>query len=86
MIGSRRFKQVTKHLFFLLQITEMCSSIYESTKEEVKVEEEEEKEKEEEKEEGGGDKEIEEAVPSGLQVTSADHHNQQACRLVGPTL
>jgi hypothetical protein len=56
----------------------MCPSIYESTKEEVKVEEEKE-----EKEEGG-DKEIEEAVPSGLQVTCADHHNQQACRLVGP--
>jgi len=66
----------------------MCPSIYETTKEEVKVEEEEEEEKEkgEEKEGGGGDKEIEEAVPSGLQVTSADHHNQQACRLVGPTL
>ena len=61
MIGSGGFKQVTQHLFFLLQITEMCPSICESTKEEE-------------------DKEIEEAVPSGLQVTSADHHNQQACR------
>ena len=64
MIGSGGFKQVTKHLFFLLQITEMCPSICESTKEEVEEE----------------DKEIEETVPSGLQVTSADHHNQQACR------
>jgi hypothetical protein len=70
MIGSRGFKQITKHLFFLLQITEMCPSICESTKEEV-----EEGEKEEEE-----DKVIEEAVPSGLQVTSVDHHNQQACR------
>ena len=65
MIGSGGFKQVTQHLFFLLQITEMCPSICESAKEEVEEEE---------------DKEIEEAVPSGLQVTSADHHNQQACR------
>jgi hypothetical protein len=67
-MGSRGFKQVTKHLFFLLQITEMCPSIYGSTKEEVEEE----------------DKETEVAVPTGLQVTSADHHNQQACRLVGP--
>ena len=50
----------------------MCPSICEATNEEV---EEEEK-----------DKEIEEAVSSGLQVTSADHHNQQACRWVGPNL
>ena len=70
MIGSSGFKQVTKHLFFLLQITEMCPSICESAKEEIEEE----------------DKEIEEAVPSGLQVTYADHHNQQACRWVGPNL
>jgi hypothetical protein len=57
MLSSRGLKQVAKHFFFLLQITEMRPSMFESAKEEV-----------------------EDAVPSGLKVTSADHHNQQACR------
>ena len=88
MVSSRGLKQVTKHFFFLLQITEMCPSIYDSAKEEVEEEEGEIEEavpspsiydsaKEEVEEEEG---EIEEAVPSCLNVTSADHHNQQACR------
>jgi hypothetical protein len=42
----------------------MCPSISESNKEEVE----------------GEEKEVEEVVPSGLQVTSADRHNHQECR------
>jgi hypothetical protein len=57
----------------------MCPSIYGSTEEEVEQQEQEKEETEEE------DKEIE-AMPSGLKVTSDNHHNQQACRYVGPNL
>ena len=66
MIRSSWFKQVTKYLLSLLQITEMCPSICELTKEEKKEEE--------------AAVVAAAAVPSGLRVTSADHHNQQGCR------
>ena len=38
MISFRGLKQITKHLFFLLQICERCPSISESAKEEVEEE------------------------------------------------
>ena len=105
MINSRGLKQVTKHFFFLLQITETCPSIHVPAKEEIEEEEKIEIEGEgeekvevgaeeegggvgggEEEENGGGGGEIEEAVPSGVKVTSAGHHNKQACRWVDPNL
>jgi len=64
MISFRGLKQITKHLFFLLQTSERCPSIYESAREELEEEDKEE--------------EIAEAVPSGLKVTSADRNNQEA--------
>jgi len=98
MIIFRGLKQITKHLFFLLQISERCPSVCEAAKEEVeeeqKIEEEDKEEEEkvveedkgEEEEEGkvhseeDKEEEIAEAVPSGLKVTSVDHHNQEECR------
>ena len=59
--------------------------IHESAKEEVEEKDEEEEEKLEVKEEDK-EEEIAEAVPSVLNVTSVDHHNQEACRWVGRNL
>ena len=39
MISFRGLKQIIKHLFFLLEISERCPSISESAKEEVEEEE-----------------------------------------------
>ena len=75
----RGLKQITKHLFFLLQTSERCPLIYESAEEEEEessiYESAREELEEEDKEE-----EIAEVVPSGLKVTSADRHNQEAWR------